>query len=182
MVYVTHDQTEAMTMGDRIVVMKDGIIHQSADPLTLYDKPADKFVAGFIGMPPMNFFEGVIETRGSSLAFTCDGGAIVIAIPARMTGGLAQYAGKPITLGIRPEDIGSNSAVQTEGAPSLRATVEVLEPMGAETFVYFKTGTHSFVSRVEPHIGWRVGETVNVPLYVPRLHFFDGVTEKAIAP
>ena len=179
MIYVTHDQVEAMTMGQRIVVMKDGLIQQVADPLRIYDCPANRFVAGFIGMPPMNFFEGQI--RGADEATRFEGaGGISLAVHASARAALAAYRDKPVTLGLRPESIGSASAEQLPNAPRLRATVDVVEPMGSESYVYSRAGATTFISRVDAHREIRVGEVVDAAVFMEKAHFFDPVTTTRI--
>lgn len=178
MIYVTHDQVEAMTMGDRIVVMKDGLIQQVAAPTTLYDLPANKFVAGFIGTPPMNFFEGKITNSGGNLVF--DGETVQVPIPANWTNTLNPYAGKAVSFGARPEDIGSNSAKALADAPTVKAKVEVTEPMGSETYLYLNSGGHSFISRVDAHVQAKYGDTLELPVDMSKAHFFDGETEAVI--
>ncbi len=169
MVYVTHDQVEAMTMGDRIVVMADGVVQQVADPITLYDRPANRLVAGFIGTPPMNFFEGRL-TRGAALAF--EEGGFTLPVPPEWTAALGPHADGPVTFGIRPEDVGSPAAQALAGAPSLEATVEVREPMGSETYLHLNTGRHTFVSRVDAHQTHTVGQRTRLPLLLAKAHFF----------
>ena len=178
MIYVTHDQVEAMTMGDRIVVMKDGVVQQVARPTELYDQPANKFVAGFIGTPPMNFFEGVIRRDRDGLTF--DGGSVQIAVPQAWAAVLEDHAGRPITFGSRPEDIGSTSAKSISGAPMIKATVEVTEPMGSETYVYLTTGKHRFISRVDAHVTAAYGDELELPIDMKKAHFFDGETQCVI--
>jgi len=178
MIYVTHDQTEAMTMGDRICVMKDGIIQQVAAPIDLYDHPCNKFVAGFIGTPPMNFFEGVLEQQGETLRFVSPG--FECPVPAEWKEKLAPYAGKEVTFGIRPEDIGTDAAEHLPDAPKIKARVEVLEPMGSETYVYLTAADTSFIARIDPHKRLAVGQDVDLPLMLPNAHFFDSKTEAAV--
>jgi len=178
MIYVTHDQVEAMTMGDRIVVMKDGIVHQVADPITLYDDPADRFVAGFIGTPPMNFFEGRLTGSNGSLAFVAEGG-LTLPAPAGIGDKLAAYRDKPITLGLRPEDVGSALAEQHAG-PQLRARVDVVEPMGSESYVYLTVGGTSFISRADSHKQFQVGTEIAMPVFMDKARFFDAESEKRI--
>ena len=179
MIYVTHDQIEAMTMGQRLVVMKDGFVQQVAEPIPLYNNPANRFVAGFIGMPPMNFFEGTIGMANGSMQFEGPGG-MQLEVPAKNKLALAAYVGKPVTLGLRPEDIGSAVAEQVSGAPRIRATVEVVEPMGSESYIYFRTGDTSFISRVDAHRQFRVGETAEPAVFNDKAHFFDCQTEQRI--
>ena len=179
MIYVTHDQVEAMTMGDRIVVMKDGTIHQVADPITLYDEPSDKFVAGFIGTPPMNFFEGHIHGQNGSLIFQAEGG-LLLPIPETKKAALADKRDKSITLGIRPEDIGSTTAQQQQDAPTIRANVDVVEPMGSESYIYLSVGTSNFISRTDSHTHFQAGGEAELPVLMEKTHFFDTDTEKCI--
>jgi len=178
MIYVTHDQVEAMTMGERIVVMKDGFVQQIADPLTLYDSPANRFVAGFIGTPPMNLFEGSIRSNGN-LSFEGDCG-IRLPIPARMAAALTSYRDKPVTLGVRPEDIGSAAAEQLENAPRVRASVDVIEPMGSESYIYLRAGETRFISKVDAHRRFKVGAEAEPAVFVEKAHFFDPETELTV--
>jgi multiple sugar transport system ATP-binding protein len=177
MVYVTHDQAEAMTMGDRIVVMRDGVVQQVADPIELYDNPANKFVAGFIGTPPMNFFEGTLSANGS-LSF--NEGSCEIPLPDAWKDKLAGHNGKKVTFGIRPEDIGSLQAENIDGAPKIKAKVEVTEPMGSETYVYLNTGQNSFISRVDAHKRINVGDELELPLVIEKAHVFDADSEEVV--
>jgi multiple sugar transport system ATP-binding protein len=177
MIYVTHDQTEAMTMGDRICVMKDGIIQQVADPITLYDNPANLFVAGFIGTPPMNFFEGVILQKGDDLFFKED--TFEIRILDEWKEKLLPYVDRKVTFGIRPEDICWMKAGEDK-FPKVKAEIEVIEPMGSETYLYVNTGTHSFIARVEAQRRFKVGDTIELPFFMPKAHVFCGETENVI--
>ena len=179
MIYVTHDQTEAMTMGDRIVVMKDGLLLQTSDPLNLYEKPVNKFVAGFIGTPPMNFFEGGLIKKDSGLYF--NEGRFEVRAVEDMVSKLSPYLEKEIVFGIRPEDIHDKLFVG-EAAPenTIVATVEVVEPMGAENFLYLTTGKHSFIARVEAHVRASVNEDMELVFNMSKVHFFDKETEKYI--
>jgi multiple sugar transport system ATP-binding protein len=174
MIYVTHDQVEAMTMGDRIVVMKDGFIQQVATPTDLYDSPANIFVAGFIGTPPMNFFEVTLTGQGEKLTLTED--TFTLPVPPAWRERLAPYAGKKVTFGLRPEDVGSPRAESTAGVPHIKATVEVVEPMGSETYLYMNTGRNSFIARVDSHRICRVGERVDLAVVLDKGHVFDSQT------
>ena len=179
MIYVTHDQVEAMTMGQRIVVMKDGIVQQVADPIRLYDHPVNRFVASFIGTPQMNFFEGQI--RGTGEAMVWEGpGKMRLAVPVEARTALTAYVDKPTTLGLRPEDIGSTVAEQVAGAPRLRATVEVVEPMGSESYVHLRVADTVFISRVDAHRKFRVGEVAEPAVFIQKAHFFDPKSEACI--
>ena len=177
--YVTHDQVEAMTMGDLIVVMNEGLIQQVADPITLYDRPVNKFVASFIGTPPMNFFDGHILAQNSSIAFLSEDG-MQLQIAEQQTKKFRQLDKQKVVLGIRPEHIGSAIAENSETVGRISAVVDVVEPMGAETYVYLKSETTSFVSRVDSHKKYMVGEKIELAVAMDRAHFFDVNTDKAI--
>ncbi len=178
MIYVTHDQMEAMTMGDRIVVMKDGVVHQIDTPLNLYHQPVNKFVAGFIGSPAMNFMEGTL-TNGKGLIF--DEGNIQLKIPAELNTKLAAYVNKNIVLGIRPEDIKNAKFIgQTSQLATATSLLEVVEPMGNEFFLYLNTGKHSFVARLTEKDDLVVGSKFNLAFKMEKAHFFDKETENRI--
>ena len=181
MIYVTHDQIEAMTMGDRIVVMKDGWIQQVDTPLNIYHHPANQFVAGFIGSPPMNFFEGKLEkAAGGELVF--DEGTFRIPVTDKaLADKIAPEAGKVVTLGIRPENLPwvQDDAATGQGATA-KATVEVIEMMGSEVYLYASTGKTSFCARVSSHCPLKIGDTFQVAFPAGQLHFF-AVGGKALA-
>jgi multiple sugar transport system ATP-binding protein len=174
MIYVTHDQTEAMTMGDRIVVMKDGNILQTDTPLNLYDNPLNKFVAGFIGSPSMNFVEGRINTKGA-MKFEGKDASVLMTIPKEKQKALKPFIGKSVTLGIRPEhiDIGKGKGSR------MSALVEVVEPMGNEMFVYCNVGGTQIVARIRQS-DIRAGEKRVFTIDMLKVHFFDSVTENVI--
>lgn len=179
MIYVTHDQTEAMTMGDRIVVMKDGVIQQVADPITLYNKPVNKFVAGFIGSPPMNFIKGRIIKKDSKFYFSEDG--FKVKIVEDMYPKAALYVGKEIIFGIRPEDIYDKLFVSDASQDNIvKVVVEIIEPMGAEVYLYIKTGKSSMIARVGSHDRPEVGQDMDLVFDMSNVHFFDTDTEEAI--
>jgi multiple sugar transport system ATP-binding protein len=179
MIYVTHDQTEAMTMGDRIVVMKDGVIQQVADPITLYDLPANKFVAGFIGMPPMNFMNGKIGKENGNLYF--EEKHFRVKIVEDMVGKMAPYVGKNVVFGIRPEDIFDKLFIGESSPDStIAATVEVIEPMGSEVYLYLNTGAHSFIARVDAHERAEVNQDLEMVFNMSKVHFFNAETEETI--
>lgn len=179
MIYVTHDQTEAMTMGNRIVVMKDGMIHQVADPITLYDKPVNKFVAGFIGSPPMNFVNGKIIKKDGKFFFTEDG--FRVKIVGDMHDKLSPYEGKDIIFGIRPEDIYDKLFV-SDASPdnTVKAVVEIVEPMGAEVFLYIAAGNSSLIARVGGHNKPEVNQDLELVFDMSTAHFFDKESENVI--
>jgi len=175
MIYVTHDQIEAMTMGDRICVMKDGIIQQVDEPIQLYDYPVNKFVAGFIGTPPMNFFDGVIVAHDGKIFFREE--TFEIMLPDSWRVKAEPYINKKVCFGLRPENIGSEQAEREPNPPRIKAKVEVIEPMGSETYIYLETGANSFIAKVEPHKKVAVGDDVYLAVYLPKAHMFDGETE-----
>ena len=179
MIYVTHDQIEAMTMGDRIVVMNQSAIQQVADPLTIYDHPANKFVASFIGSPPMNFLTGTVVRSGQSFFF--QNKTLRLRIVDEMAARLAAYEQRPVLFGIRPEDLYDKLFI-TE-APSdciIRSTVELVEPLGAEVYLHLKVGAHALMARVGPHDRPEVNQDLDLVFDMGKAHFFDPHTEAAI--
>ncbi len=178
MIYVTHDQVEAMTMGDRIVVLKDGVVQQMGTPLDIYNAPNNKFVAGFIGSPAMNFMRGkVIKDKG--LIF--DEGSIKLRISPDSENRLTRYLDKEVILGIRPEDIHDSGAVDSVQEPSkANLTLEVVEPMGNETILYVSTGKHSIISRVNSNYE-NVQGKVDLVFDMAKTQFFDVETEEVIS-
>ena len=178
MIYVTHDQVEAMTMGDRIVAMREGRIQQIGSPINLYRHPVNRFVASFIGSPSMNFLEGRL-IRNEGVAFSS--GAICFPIPERCAGCLQAYIGRDLILGIRPEHIVEASASYgPRERGEVRASVEVVEPMGNETYLYLRAEDTRFVARI--YTDWipAVGETVHLAFDLAEMHFFDKETEVAL--
>ena len=181
-IYVTHDQTEAMTMGDRIVVMKDGHIYQVGAPLDIYNNPDNMFVAGFIGSPAMNFLDVVLGKEGET--YTIDAKTFKMEIPAQKTAGiknLGKYVGKSIVLGIRPEDIEDAAIVGEDPQYQIvEADVDVTEPMGAEVYVYFSSGENSFIARLDASTSARDGAKHKVGFNMMKIHLFDKDTEEVI--
>jgi multiple sugar transport system ATP-binding protein len=176
-VYVTHDQVEAMTLGDRVVVMKDGWIQQVGEPLELYSRPANRFVAGFIGSPAMNFADVTIGDAGGALWVENPG--LRVKIPPTRADRLRPYKGQHVTLGIRPEDL--RLASGSDGSDyTFNTVVEVVEPLGSEILLDVKTGANSMVARVDPTVRVKVHEPIRLALQPERLHFFDANTEAAI--
>jgi multiple sugar transport system ATP-binding protein len=176
-IYVTHDQVEAMTLGDRVVVMKDGWIQQVGEPLELYGKPANRFVAGFIGSPAMNFADVTIAEGNGDLWAENQG--LRIKIPAGRMARLKPYKGQHVTLGIRPEDLRVASGADTPGNV-FDAVVDVVEPLGSEILLDVKAGPSTMVARVEPTVRVKVKETMKLAAEPDRMHFFDTKTEAAI--
>jgi multiple sugar transport system ATP-binding protein len=177
MIYVTHDQVEAMTMGDKIVVMKDGYIQQIGDPLHLYNNPVNRFVAGFIGSPPMNFLNARILDQGGTLIV--DEGNSKVEITGRNINLVRPFVGKELTFGIRPEDL-VYSETEVPGK-SLKCTIEVVEPLGSEIHLYVNTGKHQIIARVPPHHTFKVGNQINLIPNMDKAIFFDIATERALS-
>ena len=183
-IYVTHDQTEAMTMGDRIVVMKDGIIHQVGSPLEIYNKPSNAFVGGFIGSPAMNFIPVRLELDNEKWWLQTLNGLERMALPmevGKRYGHLGDYLNQEIILGIRPEHLHIYNPTLHSLEHSLASVVEVREPMGAEIYLYVALqGGRPLVARVSPDCPVRTGENTRVVLDLNRCHLFDGKTEEII--
>lgn len=180
-IYVTHDQVEAMTMGSKIVVIKDGEIQQIDSPINVYNHPSNKFVAGFIGSPAINFFEGSLASKGGKLYFVAQGLSLEIPpqISAQLTRRLA--GGKSIILGIRPEDIYHKPySANAEMPAELQALVEVVEPLGSEYIVRFIIDESLFTARLEPKEQPKMGEKLNIVFDMSKAHFFDPKTEKTL--
>jgi multiple sugar transport system ATP-binding protein len=178
-IYVTHDQVEAMTMGDRIVVMHDGVIQQVDTPLNLYEKPANLFVAGFIGSPAMNFLRSRLVERNGRMEV--DTGPFRLPIPEDLVPAARPYAGREVIFGIRPEDIQDRALWRD--APqewTVRATVDVHEPIGSDIILYLTTGDQSVVARVDAKSEARMGLPVEVVFNMRKLHLFDPETAQAI--
>ena len=178
-IYVTHDQTEAMTLGDRIAVMCDGKIHQVADPIAIYDKPANQFVASFIGSPPINIMHGRIIKKEQKYYF--DEGKFQIKLIADMYNAITPYDGKEVNMGVRAEDI-YDKLFASESSPdnTIKAACEVVEPMGSDVYLYLTTGINSFVARVGAHDRPDVNRDMDLVLDMSKVHFFDKETEETI--
>jgi multiple sugar transport system ATP-binding protein len=178
-IYVTHDQTEAMTMASRIAVINKGLLQQIDTPQTLYDHPDNLFVAGFIGSPAMNFFSSRLVREGDKLY--ADGDSFKVEIPANRVNTYLPYEGKPVIFGVRPENIHDpNFAPPGITAQTVNATVDVTELMGNEIFVYLKSGDHNFVARVDPRSRYKIEDQVQVIFNMDNMHIFDKETERAI--
>ena len=180
-IYVTHDQTEAMTMGDRIVVMKDGIIQQVDTPQNLYDMPCNMFVAGFIGSPQMNFLDGTVTKNGDQYAIDLGGDTIPLPKEKTADGKLDSYVGKKVKMGIRPEDIDDEPEFMAKHPDChLEAQVDVSEMMGAEIYLYLEYKGNKMTARVAPTSKARNGDTVRVAFDPHKVHVFDVETEQTI--
>ena len=178
-IYVTHDQVEAMTMADRIAVMQLGVLQQLDTPQNLYDRPNNKFVAGFIGSPAMNFFDAHIRKSDGNLVV--DGGSFNVQIPGDRTSIYMDYVDKPIVFGIRPEDIHNPEFAPPGIVPAdTEAKVEVTELMGNEIFAYLVSGDHDFVARIDPRSKFSFGDNVQVVFNMGNMHIFDKESEQAI--
>ena len=167
-IYVTHDQVEAMTLGDKIVLLNDGEVQQIADPLTLYHKPKNRFVAGFIGSPPMNFFEGVIKRKENKVFFINE----FVEVPIISEKARTFEENKEVILGVRPEDIYHEPFRHNE-EPSFKATVDFIETLGNEVLVYYSRGEFQFISRITPRAIPKEGETLEVLIDPEKIHIFD---------
>ena len=182
-IYVTHDQTEAMTMGDRIVVMKDGFIQQVDTPQNLYSMPANMFVAGFIGSPQMNMLDGAIVKTADGYAFEF-GTEVKYSLPipaGKNVDVLADYVGKDVIMGIRPEDIYDDEESMVKyKAGIINTNVEVTELMGAETFLYLECEGNALTARVDPTSTTKAGDKVKVAINPDKMHIFDKETETTL--
>jgi len=178
MIYVTHDQVEAMTLGARIVVMKDGLVQQVDDPIAVYDQPANRFVAGFLGTPPMNFIDGRLEAADGQTALCFgDGGRLMLRTPAEAA--LQNRSPGPVTLGIRPEDL--HTTQSNGGGDCVPARVNVVEPLGNEMIVYVSVFGQELVCRTDSHQALGVGEDVTVAFDMEKAHFFDVETGENVS-
>ena len=184
MIYVTHDQVEAMTMGDRICVMKDGNIMQVAEPLELYNHPANMFVAGFMGSPPMNFFKGRITRSSQGLVFVEDNSKTTpfqIQLSSQLVEKALPYVDRAIVFGVRPEDAQDSSTLASPDAGhTLEVMVEISEPMGPETYLHLHTGAHAFTARVKASNRFVISQKVKITFEMDRVRLFDPDTEKAL--
>jgi multiple sugar transport system ATP-binding protein len=178
-IYVTHDQVEAMTMGDRIAVMSLGVLQQLDTPQNLYDKPANKFVAGFIGSPAMNFVDVNLEARDGKIFANTSGFGLLT--PQRSGNALSNYVGKTVTMGVRPEHLVEVSRLAgAVPGMSIPVTVDIVEQLGNEVFVYLLNNGTLLTARMSPDLGVHRGDRIEVSASPENLHFFDPETEAAI--
>lgn len=181
-IYVTHDQTEAMTLGTRIVVMKDGLVQQVDSPINLYNYPNNLFVAGFIGSPQMNFLDADVEVNGSDVKLKV--GKFSFKLPPAKAKKLIDggYAGKTVVMGIRPENV-HDSEMFIESSPDtvVESTIRVYELLGAEVYLYFDVESFPMTARVEPRTTAKTGDTVKFALDAEKIHLFDKETEETIS-
>ena len=177
MIYVTHDQVEAMTMGSRICVMEGGKLQQNEPPLTLYNEPKNLFVAGFLGSPPMNFVHGKLSQKDDRLLFKENDGVVEVRYRAQDRPSLKPYVGKDVILGLRPEDIELSQTARQPGESTFQAVVDIVEPMGAETNFYLQTGNHTVICRSQAVVDQReVGHRLQFQVNAPKTHIFDPAT------
>ena len=176
-IYVTHDQVEAMTLGDRVVVMKDGLVQQVGEPLELYNNPANKFVAGFIGSPSMNFASVTVTEANGSLIV--ENAGLCIKLPDETARRLRGHIGREILLGVRPEDLSVASAADSDRS-CFDAVIEVIEQLGSEILLDMKVGGDVMVASVEPSVRVKVRDKLRIAMRSSRLHVFDANTEAAI--
>ena len=180
MIYVTHDQVEAMTMGDKIVVMRDGKVQQIGSPLYLYNQPVNKFVAGFMGSPPMNFLTVKVTEEGGQVYV--GEGSFRLRPQAEHCALLKAYVGKEVTLGVRPEDLPvAGDGVDASGGV-IKSKVTVVEPLGAEINIYANAKDQALTSRVPPHHNYKIGDEVSFAPLMHKARYFDRETELAILP
>jgi multiple sugar transport system ATP-binding protein len=178
-IYVTHDQVEAMTMADRIFIMNKGVLQQSGTPMEVYSKPANRFVAGFVGSPAMNFIDATAAAADGGLFI--DAGSFRVEVPESFRAPLSPYAGRRITFGVRPEDVAPHAIAAPENGSTLSARAEVVETLGAEMFAHLTCGMHSIVARMDmPEEPLRVGDTLKVDLRMAKTHVFDAETSQTI--
>ena len=179
MIYVTHDQTEAMTMGDRIMVLNKGEMLQAADPLTVYEHPANRFVASFIGSPPMNFIPGRVQRDDGALFF--NEGSFRLRVVDDMAESLRSFVDKPVLLGMRPEDLYDRLFIaEAPQESTVTATVEVVEPMGSEVNLHLRAGRQTLVARVNPQVRPDANQDLDLVFDMGKAHFFDPDTDQAI--
>ena len=175
-IYVTHDQVEAMTLGDRVVVMRDGMVQQEGAPLQLYEHPANRFVAGFIGSPAMNFIAVTISAAGDVLWAEAPG--LRVRVPPHQAQALRRYSGQRVILGLRPETL--RPAAGASGDYAFDATVEVVEPLGSEILLDTRVGESPVVARVDPGVRASPHQRLRLAFEPERAHFFDAASEAAI--
>jgi len=183
MIYVTHDQVEAMTMGDRIVVMNNGKVQQNDTPLKLYHEPANLFVASFLGSPPMNIIRGTLKLERDAIVFReADGGTIEAKFPSQTHPNVQALVNRPLLLGIRPEDIELAQICRFTEPVNFPAIVDIVEPMGAETNLYLQTGAHTIVCRSQQSLDHRdAGRRQQFALNLTKAHFFDPESTNRLA-
>jgi len=180
-IYVTHDQTEAMTLGTRIVVMKDGIVQQVDSPENLYNAPKNLFVAGFIGSPQMNFMDAVVENKGEDVFLKVGSHNLKLPVTKVAKFKDGSYNGKTVVLGIRPEDMHDSQLFINSSPDSvIESDIKVYELLGAEVFLYFDVEGFQMTARVNPRTNLRTGDHAKFALDMEKIHIFDKETELTI--
>jgi multiple sugar transport system ATP-binding protein len=170
-IYVTHDQAEAMSLGERVCVVRDGEIQQTAAPMEIYERPVNKFVAGFLGTPAMDFFSGVLKLRDDSAYFIIGNDAV--RLPQRLKTTLKEYYDKEMILGVRPENI-SLQQLPGQSDNAVSATVNLVEPIGIRTDVYLThTGGQKFVASIDPHTGFAINDRIKLYFDLDKIHIFE---------
>ncbi len=178
-IYVTHDQVEAMTMGDRIVVMKDGLVQQVDTPLNLYEKPANLFVAGFIGSPAMNFVEAALADSAGKVFV--DAESFRLEVPPDLASPARPWVGRRVIFGIRPEDIADRALTNgSQPAWTIKAAVDVHEPLGSDVILYLTAGSQTLVARVDARTEAKMGQSIEVVFNMRKMHLFNPETQEAI--
>jgi multiple sugar transport system ATP-binding protein len=175
-IYVTHDQIEAMTMGDRIVVMKNGLIQQVGEPLELFFMPTNRFVGSFIGSPTMNFIRAHIEGAGSNLAVVSE--ELRLSVPPKKTKALSAYQNREVILGIRPDDLSATGSLEEGG--TFQADVAVVQPVGTQIYLEVKVGGHDLIASVDAQTHARPHQKIILKARLDNLHFFDPASEQTI--
>ena len=184
MIYVTHDQVEAMTLADRVVVMNDGYIQQVGTPLEIYDSPTNLFVAGFLGTPSMNFMRGRLVARNGSVVFTAPDSGAEVTLTPRLREQVAGHEGKPVVLGVRPEDLSHTGEGMHAGTGNtLELVVRVIEMLGDEQVVHLeeavdRKGAAQFIAKLDSHVAVQVDEAFTAHLNMEKVHVFDSETER----
>jgi multiple sugar transport system ATP-binding protein len=177
-IYVSHDQTEAMTLGNRIAVLRDGVLQQIGAPAEVYAKPANSFVAGFIGSPAMNFFKARLEQSDSRVRLKSD--SLEFDLPPEAVARAAKLSGSDVILGIRPEDVRDARQLAGGVAPAAMARIDVIEHMGNENFVHLTSGSANFMTRLDSAIDVEAGAMLPVTVATHKIHLFDPVSERAL--
>ena len=181
-VYVTHDQTEAMTMGSRIAVLRDGVLQQLGSPQGVYDNPTNMFVAGFIGSPSMNFFDAKVAGSVDDMRIELISGEVTLSVPPDRRAKYADYLDKDVIFGLRPEDMFDPVFAPSRATldQRIRGQVDVLEPLGSEVYLYMVVGEDSFIARVDPRTEATVGTEYELIFDMNTMHIFDPITQEAI--
>jgi multiple sugar transport system ATP-binding protein len=179
-IYVTHDQVEAMTMADRIFIMSKGLLQQEGTPMEIYTKPANRFVAGFIGSPAMNFIDATVLAADGGLFMQAEG--FRVKVPESFRPGLQPYAGRQVVFGVRPEDIAAHEPSRpADDGHSVTTRADVVETLGSEIFAHLTCGAHAIVARMDvPDTPLCVGDTLTVDLKMAKTHVFDSETSQTL--